>query len=54
MRHNESYYDHWYGDLGLIYKINGVLGEQGSTIEFTVPEDYTITQNYFIPVRTIH
>ena len=40
-RHNESYYDHWYGDLGLIYKINGVPGEQGSTIEFTVPEDYT-------------
>ena len=55
-RHNESYYDHWYGDLGLIYQINGTPGQNKARLLSSpyLRTTRSITQNYFIPVRTIH
>ena len=40
-RHNESYYDHWYGDLGLIYQINGTPDSKARLSSSPYLEDYT-------------
>ena len=46
--HNPGYYDSWYGEMGFLYWTEGTAGEDGSYVEFTVPDDYT---DYFPAVH---